>query len=124
MSDVATQLSLTSCAVDLETTASAIVVRLAGELDMADADRVAQVLRDATSAGRPIVRLELSGLSFADSSAIKAIILGAQSAAQRGVTFELVNPHRRVRRLLEVTGLVKALTIIDEPVDQQGPNSL
>jgi anti-sigma B factor antagonist len=115
---------LSSCTVDVETTPSHVVVRVVGELDMADADQVAQVLVEATNAGRPILRVELSGLTFADSSAIKAIILGAKAAEERGVTYELVNPHGRVQRLLQVTGLNKALNVVCEPEYVEGPNSL
>jgi anti-sigma B factor antagonist len=118
------RLQLSTCTVDVETTASQVVVSVVGELDMADADQVAQVLVDAANAGRPILRLQLSSLTFADSSAIKAIILGARAADQRGVTYELVNPHGRVQRLLQVTGLHKALTILHEPDYVEGPNSL
>jgi anti-anti-sigma factor len=69
-------------------------------------------------------RQGVSNSRFADSSAIKAILIGAQAAEERGVTYELVNPHERVRRLLEVTGLANVLTIVDEPAYQEGPNSL
>ena len=121
---VPARLQLNTCTVDVETTPSYVVVSVVGELDMADADHVAQVLVDAANAGRPILRLQLSALTFADSSAIKAIILGARAADQRGVTYELVNPHGRVQRLLQVTGLHKALTILHEPDYVEGPNSL
>ena len=121
---VPARLRLSTCTVDVETTPSHVVVSVVGELDMADADRVAQVLVDAANAGKPILRVQLSGLTFADSSAIKAIILGARAADQRGVTYELVNPHGRVQRLLQVTGLHKALTILHEPDCVEGPNSL
>ena len=85
---------------------------IAGELDMADADKVAEILVDAADAGTPTVSLDLSGLTFADSSAVKAIVLGAQAAARRGVGYELVDPTDRVHRLLEITGLAGSMTII------------
>ncbi len=116
--------TLSTCTVDVEVTPNNVIVSVAGELDMADADQVGRVLVEAVEAGKPIVRLELAGLTFADSSAIKAILLGAQAADKRGVVYELLNPHDRVRRLLEVTGLAKVLTIVDEPTYQEGPNSL
>ena len=115
---------LSTCTVDVETTPNQVVVSVVGELDMADADQVAQTLVDAAAAGKPILRLQLSGLTFADSSAIKAIILGAKAAEQRGVTFELVNPHGRVQRLLQITGLQKAFTVLHEPDYIEGPNPL
>jgi anti-sigma B factor antagonist len=123
VASVPARLTLSTCTVDVETTSSYVTVTVAGELDMADADRVGQVLEDAAAADRPIVRLELSGLTFADSSAVKAIILGAKAAEAHGVTYELVNPHSRVQRLLEITGLTNVLTIIVQD-DEQGPNSL
>ena len=115
---------LSTCTVDVEMSLSSVVVSIVGELDMADGDLVGKILIDAADARKPIIQLELSGLRFADSSAIKAILIGAQAAEQRGVTYELVNPHERVRRLLEVTGLANVLTIVDEPAYQEGPNSL
>ena len=115
---------LSTCTVDVEMWPSSVVVSIVGELDMADGDLVGKILIDAADARKPIIQLELSGLRFADSSAIKAILIGAQAAEQRGVTYELVNPHERVRRLLEVTGLANVLTIVDEPAYQEGPNSL
>ncbi|HZX55573.1 MAG TPA: STAS domain-containing protein [Ilumatobacteraceae bacterium] len=96
----------------MEPSSDAIVVSVAGELDMADADKVAQVLVSAADSGKPLVKLDLSGLTFADSSAIKAIVLGAQAAARHGVSYELVNPNGRVQRLLEITGLAGAITIV------------
>src|SRR5258706_9826814 len=96
--------TLSSCSVDVEMWPSSVVITVIGELDMADGERVGQILTDAAEAGKPIIRLELAGLTFADSSAIKAILVGAQAAEDRGVSYELINPHDRVRRLLEVTG--------------------
>ena len=115
---------LSTCTVDVEMWPTSVVVSIVGELDMADGEQVGKVLIDAAQARKPIIRLDLAGLTFADSSAIKAILMGAQAAEERGVTYELVNPHDRVRRLLEVTGLSNVLTIVDEAVYLEGPNSL
>ncbi|MEP7204338.1 MAG: STAS domain-containing protein [Ilumatobacteraceae bacterium] len=118
------RLTLSTCTVEVEVNPNSVTVSVAGELDMADSDRVGELLIEAAASGRPIVRLQLSGLTFADSSAIKAILVGARAAEDHGVTYELVNPHGRVQRLLHVTGLVNALTIVVEPDDEQGPHSL
>jgi anti-sigma B factor antagonist len=118
------RLTLSTCTVDVETTPNTVVVTVAGELDMGDADRVGDVLSEAAVSGRSIVRVDLAGLTFADSSAIKALLLGAKAADDRGVAYEIVNPHGSVRRLLDVTGLDEALTVIDDPEVVEGPNSL
>jgi anti-sigma B factor antagonist len=118
------RLTLSTCTVEIETNPNSVTVTVAGELDMADSDQVGEVLIDAAAAGSPIVRVQLSRLTFADSSAIKAILVGARAAEDRGVSYELLNPHGRVQRLLHVTGLANALTIVNEPENEQGPNSL
>ena len=118
------RITLSTCTIDVETTPNKVNVSIIGEVDMADADRVGEVLIEAASAGKSIVCVDLAGLEFADSSAIKAILLGANAAGDNGVSYELVNPHGSVSRLLGVTGLSDALTVIDEPTDREGPNSL
>ena len=117
------RLNFSSCTVEVETNPNSVTVTVSGELDMADSDQVGEMLIKAAASGSPIVRLELSGLTFADSSAIKAILVGARAAEDHGVTYELLNPHGRVQRLLHVTGLANALTIVNEPNNAQGPNS-
>ena len=74
------RLTLSTCTVDVETTLNNVVVTVVGELDMGDADRVGDLLSEAAVSGKPIVRVDLSGLTFADSSAIKALLLGAKAA--------------------------------------------
>ncbi len=115
LADTPTHLALSTCTVDVETSATSVVVSVSGELDMADADQVGQALTDAVQSGKPMVRLQIAGLTFADSSAIKAILTGALGADERGVRFELVNPRGLVERLLDVTGLTEVLTIVHEP---------
>jgi anti-sigma B factor antagonist len=117
------RIPLSTSAVSVGGTPNEITVSVEGELDMTDADRVGDVLAQAAAAGRPIVRVELSKLTFADSSAVKALLVGAKAAEGHGVTYLLVNPHGNVRRLLAVTGLDEALTVVTEPEYQEGPNS-
>ena len=47
LADLPTHLSLSTCTVDVETLATSVVVSVSGELDMADADQVGQVLATA-----------------------------------------------------------------------------
>ena len=111
---ISTSMIFNSCTVVVSAAATQIVVSIAGELDMADADKVAKILVDSADSGKATMSLDLSGLTFADSSAVKAIVLGAQAAARRGVAYELVNPTKRILRLLEVTGLAGSMTIVQD----------
>ena len=122
LASVPARLTFSTCTVDVATTNDGVVVQLAGELDMADADQVGDVLLAAVDAASRRVRVQLSELRFADSSAIKAILIGAQAADERGIGYELVNPRGLVERLLEVTGLNQALTVVHEPESSNGTN--
>ena len=61
------------------------------------------------------VRVQLAGLTFGDSSAVRALLLGSEAAGEHGASYELVNPSGILRRVLETTGLTEILTIVDEP---------
>ena len=117
------RITLSTSAVAVDGSANHITVTVEGELDMSDADRVGDILAHAAASGHPILRVDLSHLTFADSSAVKALLLGAKAADAHGVTYLLVNPHGNVQRLLAVTGLDEALTVVSEPAVQEGPNS-
>ena len=119
-----TRVQLSTCTVEISATPNNVIVTLGGELDMADAERIGDILAESASAGKPTVSVDLAGLTFADSSAVKSILRGATAAEENGVSYELLNPHGSVRRLLKVTGLTEALTVVIDPDDQEGPNSL
>lgn len=117
------RITLSTSSVAVAGTPNQVTVAVEGELDMTDADRVGDVLVQAAASGRPIVRVDLSGLTFADSSAVKALLVGAKAAEASGATYVLVNPHGNVQRLLAVTGLDGALTVVRETSVEEGPNS-
>jgi anti-anti-sigma factor len=74
--------------------------RLDGELDMATADDLSQIFRDAPS-NDPIV-LDFSGVSFMDSSGLRALLEGAGQPTGCGPVV-IVNPSAQVRRVLEIS---------------------
>ena len=74
-----------------------------GELDMATSpELVRQVLEAVESQEwpRPTVRLDLSGVTFADASGMRGLFAISQMLTT-GELF-LVSPHRRVRRVLDL----------------------
>jgi anti-sigma B factor antagonist len=78
---------------------------LTGELDLAVADRVHARLSRLRRAGAS-VRLDLSRLSFIDSTGVRALILARATARRNGCGFEVereVSPN--VRQPLELLGL-------------------
>ena len=74
--------------------------RLEGELDMATADDLSQIFRDAPS-NVPVV-LDFSGVSFMDSSGLRALLEGAGQPTGCGPVV-IVNPSAQVRRVLDIS---------------------
>jgi anti-sigma B factor antagonist len=87
--------------VQLEITAIEEGFRLEGELDMATADGLSQLLRDAAEGGGS-VKLDFSGVSFMDSSGLRALLDAATRRNGSGPVV-LVNPSPQVRRVLDIS---------------------
>jgi anti-sigma B factor antagonist len=78
------------------------VVRPTGELDMVSADFLTERLVEV--AGSTVV-VDLSGLSFMDSSGIAALIRAKVRMENDGDSLVVSRPRPNVLRVLEVTGL-------------------
>ena len=88
---------------------SSVVLRLAGELDMATADELRLSLEDAIAAGSPVV-VDMAGVEFIDASGLRPILQAAAKLNGSG-PLTLVNaPH--VSRLLQLTGLTGLSTLV------------
>lgn len=90
------------------------VVTLLGEIDMAGADHLRDVLRKAI-AQAPRVDVDLAQLTFIDSAVINTLITAHRHAADLDVRFTLVNPTGQVRRVLAVTGILHTLGGMSSP---------
>lgn len=76
---------------------------------------VAAELDDALSArlsdGTRCLTVDISGLSFADTASVRALVLTARSLKTRGGELILVRPQPAVARLLALLGADQAFTI-------------
>jgi anti-anti-sigma factor len=78
------------------------VVELSGELDMATAQGLSDWL--VKIAGSDVV-VDLTELTFMDSSGIKALVMARNRIVEQGNDLFLTRPQPIVRRVLEITGL-------------------
>lgn len=85
----------------LEITATDDGYRLHGELDMATSGGLSELLRAAADGNAPVV-LDFSGVSFMDSSGLRALLEGAALPNGSGPVV-IVNPSRQVRRVLDIS---------------------
>ena len=96
------------------------VVKLLGELDLSTAPQLEECLEGLGPDGAD-VRLDLSGLSFCDSSGISAIVTAFKRVSKQGGRLSIASPQSAVLRVLEITGLFDYLSAprSEEGIDGQ-----
>jgi anti-anti-sigma factor len=92
-------------AIDTELGDEVLEVRVRGELDMSTAAQLSEALGEA--AGQPVkqVTLDLSGVTFIDSSALRVLVLSGRGLADAGRTLQIGPRSDLVARILAMTSL-------------------
>jgi anti-sigma B factor antagonist len=85
------------------------VIRARGEVDMSSVELL-RVKLDAAREARAETLVDLSGVSFMDSSGLHAVLEAAMDAEGDGWSLSF-RPSRQVKRLLEVTGTLGVVRI-------------
>ncbi|HEX3895814.1 MAG TPA: STAS domain-containing protein [Rudaea sp.] len=81
-----------------------VLVRLKGEVDLSWSQQVRKAILDALGAS-PKVGVELSEVSYIDSSGIAALVEGFQNAREKGQKFGLVAASKAVMAVLQLARL-------------------
>src|SRR6185437_16585852 len=82
----------------------AVVVSLAGELDLYNAEEVRSALLDACASEPHLLVVDLEEVRFIDSTALGVLIEARSRMAERS-SFRLASPGLETKRALEVSGL-------------------
>ena len=98
MYDTATDFSL-----DHEANGSVLVLRPAGELDMAAEPTLMDLLRVVTEGNWSEVRVELAAVSFMDSTGCNFLLRLRRALPERTARLVVRNPVPAVRTILHVT---------------------
>lgn len=96
----------------VETVGTARVVRLGGELDLYNADRMRTALGDACADSPERVVVDLSEVEFIDSTAL-GVLIEARTKLDNRQGFLLAAPALETRRALEISGLDRHFTVHD-----------
>jgi anti-sigma B factor antagonist len=110
---------LSALRVEHERVGSAVVVHVAGELEMTTAATLRAELvraRELVVPPAPLV-LDLSGLSFLASMGLRVLVDQHAYCAQHGMPLRLVADQRVVLRPLEITELTSVFTIATTVAD-------
>jgi stage II sporulation protein AA (anti-sigma F factor antagonist) len=85
-------------------------VSLHGELDLDRAGAVADELSELPAKGATEVVIDASGLTFIDSSGLRALLTAREQLEQAGASLQLTELSPAVERVLDMTGTRALLT--------------
>lgn len=85
--------------------AGAPVLSVKGEIDLSTAGRFAQELASLVGDKNGTARVDLSKVTFIDSSGIRELLAAKRRAEATGVQLMLSNPSTACRRVLEISGV-------------------
>ena len=80
------------------------VVAVSGEVDAASADTLRATITEVIDGGQGTVVVDMSEVSFIDSSGLRVLIAGYKAAAAASGVLSVRAPSEPVTRLLEITG--------------------
>jgi anti-sigma B factor antagonist len=99
----------------VESVDGAVVLHLAGELDLYNADELRAALADALAQGPARIVVEMSEVEFIDSTALGVLIEARSKVGTNGLL--LAAPQLETRRTLRVSGLDRHLAVHDSVAD-------
>jgi anti-sigma B factor antagonist len=88
-------------------------VALHGEIDVLNVDQVRAALAGVLAARPHELVVDLSDLSFIDSTGLGALIAGFQRTRDAGVSFRLAHPTPAVRQILVLSGLLEVVQLTE-----------
>lgn len=86
------------------------VVKLDGRLNMVTAARFRELVAAEIAKGNTHVAVDLSGVTFIDSSGLGALISGLKSTRQAGGDLRIAAPTEQVELVLQLTNVERVLT--------------
>lgn len=85
------------------------VLVLSGELDLASSPALEEALRGICTDSTEALTVDLSTLTFMDSTGLRVLLLAKELCERHGCEFLLVAGPPQIQRLFEVTGILERL---------------
>lgn len=101
--------------IETERLGNRLVVNIGGELDMETADEFRRIIEEALDSDRSIrhLILNLDKVEFIDSSGLGVILGRFKRLSQQGGRVSFINVSASVRRILELAGMLKIMTVYE-----------
>jgi anti-sigma B factor antagonist len=101
--------------------ATPVIVVLPAEIDVTNAGQVLAALASALAPGVSLVIADMTSTIFCDTSGVRALVEAHDLAAADDIGFRLaIPPDGSVRRVLELTGIIRLLSVylgMDEAIN-------
>lgn len=100
--------------VEIEERDGLVHIVLRGELDLSTVGKVQDALHQVESTAPPVILLDLSKLTFLDSTGLRCLVTADQRARETGRRLVLVRGPDAVQRVFAITRLEERLEIVDD----------
>ncbi len=94
----------------------AVIASLGGDVDLENSPRARELLLECVGRGKKVL-VDLSGVSYIDSSGVASLVEAFQLAKRNRTDFALVSVNASALRVLELARLDKVFTIHDSVAD-------
>ena len=101
---------------DVTTSGRYVVVHLKGDVDLSCSPKARESLLAQISTGRPLL-VDLSEVTYMDSSGVASLVEGLQTAKKKGLAFALVAVSKPVMSVLALARLDKVFTLYPSAQD-------
>lgn len=93
---------------------------LRGELDLSTVQKVEEELATVEASGEKVVVLDLSGLTFLDSTGLRLMVTADQRAQKDGRRLVIVKGPETVQRVFSITKLDETLEMVNDVSEVAG----
>jgi|SRR5829696_434935 len=99
---------------ETETEGSSALIRIRGDLDLQVVDQLTEALTRIESADPELLVVDLSRVTFIDSTGMGAVAAAHLRAVESGRRFAIIRPPAGVRQAFDRTRLDEVITITDD----------
>ena len=99
--------------VDTRNEGDVAVLAASGEVDVFTAPDLDRAIEAQLAEGRSQLVVDLSSVSFLDSTGLGVLVKGLKGARESGGSLRLVVTSERIRKIFDITGLDAAMPLFD-----------
>ncbi|MFF3639321.1 STAS domain-containing protein [Streptomyces sp. NPDC002250] len=107
------------CTVEMTASNDGVVGLVRGEMDHESRSALTEDLNRLITRSARVIVLELSEVTFCDSSGLNVLLLARLRANEHGAELALARVPQHLLRMLEMTGISQVLSVYDTPAEAE-----